>query len=75
MTEGARFELVIPLRVCRLSKAVHSFAFFSESRGYIQNFQTGEGEIRTRDTGKGIPAFQAGALGLYATSPVWKLKE
>jgi len=25
VAEGARFELAIPLRVCRLSKAMHSF--------------------------------------------------
>ena len=35
----------------------------------IYFLQRGGGEIRTRDTGKGIPAFQASALGLYATPP------
>ncbi len=36
---------------------------------YCSFFSGGESEIRTRDTGEGIPPFQGGALGHYATSP------
>ena len=39
----------------------------------IRNFLTSGGErIRTSDTGKGILAFQASALGHYATPPLWR---
>ena len=61
MAEGARFELAIPLRVCRLSPDNYFLL-------------SGGGGIRTHEPDKGLHAFQACAIDRYATPPLLKRK-
>ena len=64
------FALVVTSYVCPAVNRIAKKKRQETLRGYLPFFRGGEGEIRTPETFSRLLAFQASALGHYATSPL-----